>query len=144
MPVSVNNLQNTRGKEFAPTHHHEGNKVDEEDLRDRSPSERVLERSSRWPRDGTETCGGVKRVSRLPLGFSKYMRIYRPENEVGGAARGPQAIRACPPRARPVGLWGPGVAPGFLPNLPGLLFVQKNHQKVSWQLDFVWYCKPEK
>ena len=54
------------------THHHEGSKVDEEALFDRFPSGRVPEWSSRWPRDGTETCGGIKRVSGLPPGFSEY------------------------------------------------------------------------
>ena len=36
------------------------------------PSGRVPERSSGWPRDGTKTCGGVKRVSGLPIGFLEY------------------------------------------------------------------------
>ena len=47
------------------------------------PSGRVPEWSSRWPRDGTETCGGGKMVSGLPLLFLGWNRIYRPERGVG-------------------------------------------------------------
>ena len=36
------------------------------------PSGRVPERSTRWPHDGTETCGGGERVSGLPPGFLGY------------------------------------------------------------------------
>ena len=47
------------------------------------------------------------------------------------------------PWAHPVGLTPLHVASGFPLKLPGLIFVQKNHQKVSWYLDFVWYSIPE-
>lgn len=42
-----------------------------------SPFGRVPVYASRWDHGGTETCGGGKSVSGLPLVFWEYLRIYR-------------------------------------------------------------------
>ena len=74
-----------------------------------SASGRVPEKAARWDLTGTEACGGGKVFWWTLLVVWKYLGIYRPRIRVGGAPRGPQALRARPPAS-----WAPCCSSGVL------------------------------
>ena len=54
------------------------------------------EKAPRWDLMETEACGGGKVFWWTLLLVWEYLGIYRPKIRVGGALRGPQALRARP------------------------------------------------
>ena len=70
------------------TTHRRGYGVDVEALRDRIPLRQIAEKGPRWDLTGTESCGGGKVVSWIPLMFLGYKSISGQKKYVGGARSG--------------------------------------------------------
>ena len=93
-----------------------------------SPSGRVLEKAPRWDLTGTEACGGGKVFWWTLLLVWEYLGIYRAKSRVGGLSG--CALRACGPLET---LLTPS------PSSVDVFWSKKNHRKVLFCLDSVWY-----
>jgi len=87
---------------------------------------------------GSGLCGGWINISSTPLGFLKYLGIYRAKRRFGGHPRWAQSPRArLGLLARPGGCCSPRATPQVLPWPIGFLLAQKNTPGVALHLDSV-------
>ena len=122
------------------THHRKGSKVDEEALRERFP---LRQSTGKGLQMGSRKNRGLRRRQGFFFWLSNGFRIFenlQKWNQVKRSHEDPTRHQGAPTRGRVLLPCG-----GFVnllassPSLQDLFCPEKNLQKVSWHLDFVWY-----